>query len=480
MKQHGQKLKIAFYGLLLIIWASIVTGSSVYAQINKEKKIDKTFTGKQVLEVNHKYGDLEVRASNDNTVKVDARLSIEAKTEEDAQKVIDNFTMDFQEAGNKLTITTKFESITWNTINGRTSITFKDGTKVKGIENIELFFTLYVPKLQELTLSNKYDDIHIYDDLTTNLSVVLNSGVFQGENIKGNVSLDAKYSKMKLKNTSGNADINLYDTDVEMGNAQAVKLFSKYSGITMGAINGITHESYDDNVSIGVNTGELSLKTKYSEYTIKGATKANINSYDDVIDVGNVKGALDIETKYSNFKVGSFTNATIISNDDDFVMGGGAKSTLKAESKYSEFRIDKLDQVEFTSSYDDQFEIDQLGIFKASTKYGEFTIGQLEKSLSMVTNDDNLTVKQLGSGFTGATLGGKYSTFNLNIPSGLKYQLDAKLTYGKISYPEANFDLSVHIEKGSTKEIKGKVKGASDASPKITIEDAYDCEVYLN
>lgn len=479
MEQHGQKLKIAFYGLFAFLWVSIFSISSVYAQVNKEKKIDKTFTGKHVLEVNHKYGDMEVRASSDNSIKVDVRLSIEAKTEEDAQKVADNFKMDFQESGENLAITTNFETSNWNTNNGITSIEFKDGSKVRGLKNIELFFTLYVPRLERLKLSNKYDDIRIYDDLTTDLSVELNSGVFQGENIKGNVTLDGKYSKMKMKNASGNIKVNLYDTDLDMGNAQKVDIISKYSGVILGDIAGITHDSYDDNVKVGVNTGEFTLKTKYSEYTINGATKADINSYDDVIDVGDVKGGLMIETKYSNLKVGTFTNATINSYDDDIILGGGEKSNLKVESKYSQYNISKLDQLEFTGSYDDEMNISELGSFKAISKYSEFTIDRLDKSLSLSSNDDDLSVGQFGPKFTGATLDGKYSTFDLKLPSGFKYQLEATMTYGKIEYPQDNFEYRVHIEKGDTREIKGKIKGATDSSPKIVITDAHDCQVYL-
>lgn len=477
--EKGQKLKITFQKWLAVTLLMGFSISIVQAQVSRDRTFDKQFSGKQQVEVNHKYGDLEVRASNDNSTKVNIKFSVEAKTEQDAEKVLNHLNMEFNEVGGQLTINTRFDAKNWITNNGITSIEFDDGSKVKGIKNIELFFTLYVPKLKQLKLSNKYDDIRVEDDLSTDLTVELNSGVFQGENLKGNITLNGKYSKMKMKNVSGDAKVNLYDTDAEIGNTQVVDMVSKYSGVTLGDINGLTYDSYDDNVKIGINKGELSLKTKYSEFVIGGATKANVNSYDDVIDLGDVKGDVTVVTKYSNLKIGTFTNANINSYDDDFILGGGEKSTIKAESKYSQYKINKLSDLEFTGSYDDQLDIDQLGSFKAISKYTEFSIGRLEKSLSLTSHDDDLDVGQLGTGFTGATLAGKYSTFQIDVPSGLKYQLEATMKYGKLVYPEDEFEFQVLIEKSDTRQIKGKIKGASDSSPKIVITDAHDCQVYL-
>lgn len=465
--------------LFALAFMVVVGVPSVFAQADKELKINKQFTGKHIVEVNHLHGDLEVRASNDNAVKVNIVFSVEAESEEEAKKVLDHLKMEFQESGDRLTINTKFDAKSWNTNNGITSIEFKDGATVRNLENIELFFTLYVPKLDQLILANKYDDIRIEDDLTTDLTVKLNSGVLQAENVKGDIVLEGKYSKMKMKNIAGNAKVNLYDTDAEIGNSKSVNISSKYSGVTLGDVTEITYDSYDDNVKIGTNSGALALTSKYSEFVIVGATKATIKSYDDVIDLGDIKGTIGIETMYSNFRVGSFTSGRISSNDDVFIMEGGEKADLKVNSKYSEFKLNKLNNIDFESSYDDQLDINQLGSLTTNSKYGEYTINKLEKNIAFVSMDDNLKVREVGSGFTGATLSGKYSTFELNLPSGLKYQLDVTLTHGKIIYPENNFEYGVHIEKGSSKEIKGKIKGASDGSPKIVVQEAYDCQVYL-
>ena len=473
MKKNGKVKKMASLFLLFFLLGTLE------AQVVRNKNFNEQFSGKRIVEVNHRYGDLDVQVSDDNTVRANINFMVEAKTSEDVETIINNLEMEFYEKGDQLTINTKFETENWNTINGKTSIHFKNGTRVKGIKVIKIHFTLFVPKLEELRLSSKYDNIIIHDNIDTQLKVRLHSCKLRAGTINGNMFLEGKYGKMTLGDVTGNLDLNLYDTNIEMGSAKKVNLKSKYSNIKMGDIAGLVHESHDDNVSIKNNNGELVLTSKYSEYEIGGATKANIKSYDDDIEMGDIQGELVLESQYSVIRMATFANARIDSKDDVFIARGNEKGHLMLKSKYSEFKIASLNSIAFESSYDDKIKIGQLGSLKGNSKYSEFVIDRLEASIDVYSYDDHLTVEQVAPSFKSVNFGGKYSTLELKMPPNMKYQLDARMTYGRILYPKQDFELETHIEEGSVIDLKGKIKGALDTSPKITIENAYDCHINL-
>ena len=84
------------FSSLTIILALLLISPGLYGQIKKEKKVDKTFSGKEVVRIMHSHGPINVRKSNSNEVKISVVLSLEAKTTEDAQIALDNFDVNIE------------------------------------------------------------------------------------------------------------------------------------------------------------------------------------------------------------------------------------------------------------------------------------------------------------------------------------------------------------------------------------------------
>ena len=90
------------------------------AQKERTKEVDRSFSGKQMVMVDHRHGPLKVFKSNDGQVRVEAVLSVEAKSESDAQLVLDRFDIEVKEQADMLRLTTKFEVKNWSTTNNET------------------------------------------------------------------------------------------------------------------------------------------------------------------------------------------------------------------------------------------------------------------------------------------------------------------------------------------------------------------------
>ncbi len=431
------------FGLVLL--ALFLFLPTLIAQIEKDKVIEKEFDlgDNGIVKIDHRYGLLKVVKSSNNKVKVSARMRMEGSDEEDIQKALDQFDLNLNELGSQLTVETDLNIKNWQGWNNRITLTFKDGTKVKGLKKFKAEMLVAIPDLKSLMLKNKYEDIIIDHNLNGDLEINLYDGDLEGHNIGGNFEMEIKYGKAVVGNTQ-NADITLYDSKMELGDAKTVKLRSKYSKYSVGT------------------TEELTIK-----------------AYDDKMELGNVKGQLSIEDKYSDIQLANFSNARLDIYDAN-ITGKEGKMIDIDGSKYSKYRFEQVGSLDIDRSYDDEFVIEDLeNLDVAASKYSEFIMDKLSGKLELYSSyDDKVAVQTIQASFKGLKLDGKYTKVNLDIPFEVKYQLDINTTHGSVTFPEAAFESQYYKEKGSTLEVRGKMKGATNDSPKVLVK-GYDCKIVL-
>lgn len=413
---------------------------SLRAQIERTKSVNKSFSAKEIVKLDHRYGPLEVRASQDGKIRFEANIVVKAQNEADAQKVLDQFDVAASERGNTLDMLTKFDVSTWNTSNDRTKLKFKNGEKVSNLREVKIDFVLYTTKLNELHLKNKYDEISLSDNLTSNLSVVLYSGRINVGNISGKLDVDLKYSKGDFGDFA-DAELLLYDCNLNFGNGKAV-----------------------------------SLNSKYSELQFKNLASINMLSYDDKIQAGDVTGNITVNDKYSDIAFGHFGAARMDIYDSNINLTDGGDLQLK--SKYSTMKARSLGNLHFELSYDDEVIVESVKYLRADSKYTSFKIAAISDGLNIISYDDEVEIGQINGPLKDSNFNGKYTNLTLFLNSETKYRLEANLTYGKLIYPEEDFDTQIYKEQNDRLEFKGKVKGATEESPKIEIT-SYDGKIVL-
>lgn len=430
-------MKNAFNILILCV---LVTSFS-YAQEEQEKTINKSFSGKQQVSVTHRYGPLQVVKSGDGQVRMTATLSARTKEAGDMTQLEKQFDLEIVESANLLDIRTKFDIENWNSRNGIISLKFKDGSKLKQVKDLKITFLLEVPNLEQLSLTNKYDEILIREDLNADLNITLYDGRLQTANISGQLVIDTKYSKGQIGNFA-DGELKFYDSDFNLGSGKNVKLTSKYSKLEFEDISSLV-----------------------------------IQSYDDKINWNNVEGDLSIIDKYSDFVGGNFNNGRLDLYDSQITLKKG--KDLQAKSKYTKFRLGDVQSLSFELSYDDKVEIGSIGQLKTTSKYTDYNIGQLKSSLTISSYDDDFEIERFVGPLEEISFKGKYTDINLTLPSSTEYRLEAYAKYGKLQYPTASVETSFYKEKNEELEVKGKTKNANDNSPLISI-NSYDGKVILN
>ncbi len=251
--RRNVKFKFKFPGLLILMLLLQVPG---FAREYKSKTISKTLDAKPNMYVLHKYGPLQIEASNDGKVHFEATLTFDANSEADAKEVFEHFDVRVGEAGNEIVIETDFDIKSWNQTFGSISLRFGDGTKIKNISKLKINMVVKIPKIEYLKLKNKYDKIKIINSLDHDLEVELYEGQLNAKNVNGQLNLSLKYSQAEVGNFN-QAKIELYECSLNMGNGKQANINSKYSRWTLGSIQSLVVDAYEGKGEAGLIKGHL-------------------------------------------------------------------------------------------------------------------------------------------------------------------------------------------------------------------------------
>lgn len=419
---------ICMVGLILVHF-------NLSAQIEKVKTIDKSFAVQKgaLVQISHQKGAMYVKKSMTNKVEVRLYVLVEGNKEEDAEKMLNTINIEHNGNGkSQLEITTKTNATNWTKINGVSTVKLNTGTKLRGIQEMQVDMEVSVPEGVNLKLMNKYDNISL-EEIEANVEISNYNGNIETQDIKGDLTLDLKYGNATIGNVK-DADVVIYESKVVMGNCNSLKLNSKYSRHTFSKIKNADIESYEGNFEISDVQGKLNVNDKYSVWTIGAAESAKIKSYDGEWTIGSI--------------------------EDLFV-----------RSKESEFTIGSTENVDCEKSYQDEFKIGTLGILKcSSSKYTEVEIGTLKKGIYVTeTYNGEFEITKVLSSFEGAEFTGKRSDLELPL-NGLKYQLEVDMKNGDISLEEDDLDAGFISDRNGQLQIKGKMNRANDRSPKVIIK----------
>src|ERR1700744_1157114 len=221
--------------------------------------------GNDKLEIENKYGRVNVNTWNKNEVKVDVQIKGDASDNETAQKMIDAISISDSKSGDVVSFRTNFgngSSSIWNLFNN-----MNDRHKV------EVNYTIYMPSTMSLSLSNKYG------------AVVLPS-------LSGKVSIDNSYGSLTaraLTNPSNEFNFHYYEVNIEELEGGSINL--GYGSLKLG------------------NVGRLEANVSYAPIDIeKLNTSGSINAkYGGGVKISEIsKGLknLDVDAKYSSVNIG--------------------------------------------------------------------------------------------------------------------------------------------------------------------------------
>lgn len=435
--KYTSKFKAFFLTVLILFPFAMI----LQAQESYEQKLtfESDFTPDGTVDLTNRSFDAEIKTWGNSSIELQMDVKIKAKNREDIDKTIEAIkSIEFEKRNSNFYINTVFwESMVSNTNHKIKLIT---GEKVV-LKDFEIQITLFVPKTISMNLDNKYADIKM-DEIAGGANLKIYSGKLYAESFGEAVKMELRYSKAFLKNLP-EANLELYDSDIEMATCGNLDLKSKYSKIEVGRTGDFTFDSYDDKINLG-DLGVFAGTAKYSDFVTGTSEKLDFDLYD------------------CNLKTGKTGDAV-------------------GQSKYGEFEIGGANTVTLSSSYDDTFTFGPIeGLECNESKYSDFEIEWLKNSLKLESYDDNLKIEKVSPSFSQISIQGKYGDYRISIPEPAQCRLLIDMKYGKIDYPEEKFQRKTYINDNNQLFLDANSKNSTEAVTGIIEIKGYDNRIFIN
>jgi len=288
MKMKFSQYKYYFLVFLLIIGSKI---DSKPKQTEKKKIVEKVYSvgNGTSLEIENKFGYVEVNNWDKSEIKITVEIISNSKNEKRAQEHLERINIDFSEGNSSITCSTNFDNI-----------------KSKNGEGFEVNYTIYMPAINPLSITNKFGDVRM-DDRFGNLNLNVGYGSIKAGNVNGNSSIKVSFGKAEL-DVIKDGKIEVKYSNMQLEEADNIEVVQSFSDIELGKIKVLKLESKYGDVEID-EVDDINASVQFSGFGIGALNKSLIatTSY-----VGNFKlnklaktfTVVDIEGKFGSFNIG--------------------------------------------------------------------------------------------------------------------------------------------------------------------------------
>ena len=334
-----------FIGLLtVLLFGTGLTATAEGPQREFIKNINREFktNAKGMTAIYNRNGKVVVKTWNENKVKIDISIVVNANNQETANKIFDRIKVNF-------TNTTGY-------VKAETVITSdgKKGNYKKG-NDYKINYEVWMPTGNQLDLKNKYGNNYI-DQLNGKLTAEIKYGDIRCDGVRNNVNLLIGYGNANL-NETGNLMGQLSYSELYVKKAEDIQLDSKYSELNIDKARLLQVTSKYDDFQLGM-IDDLRLQTKYADIAVSKARDAFVTAQYTDIEMGVLSNQLDVSLTYGDLKIDQ--------------MSKGFKE-VKLNTKYADVHLDieqgAAYQFDTESSYTD-LQFPSSATFKRKSKNG--------------------------------------------------------------------------------------------------------------
>ncbi|MFT5749887.1 MAG: hypothetical protein ACI93S_001160 [Ancylomarina sp.] len=294
--------------LLLLICIGL--SSQVFASDDYIKSFDGKYAVKAgyQLTIENKYGDIEIKNWEVDSVVIKATITAHASSESKAEYLFKGIEINMDQIGETIMAFTEMQK------------NFKTGNK------FSIDYEVFMPEYMQISLNNKFGDIYI-NTVKAKTNINLSYGNLLAEkflypNEKPLSSINLSYAKATI-NECNRTKLTLKYSKMNIGTSETLIVVSRFSKLHL-----------DNNIS-------LIADSKYDAFSIMNTESVLITKgqYSD-IKIDNVSRNLNLSLRYGNCKVENVaSDFESISIDNQYVpsriiIAEGASYMLEAETKY--------------------------------------------------------------------------------------------------------------------------------------------------
>lgn len=343
MNMNRFKITGLIAGIILLIPFLVAAQFTESKQISKRYKI----SPETRIEITNKYGNIKINTWEKDSVVFDIKIKVEDKKLSRLEKQISGIDFDFINSQHFIIARTKVGEN--RTILEKEVLNFKESV-LQADGKIEIDFTVWMPKNNQLKVENKFGDIYV-DDFNGDIDINLSNGNLKAHDFRGKANLklsfgDATVNQMK----TGQLDCNY--SEVYIKKADKLQVVSKSSDFEITEITELNADSRRDKFRIQL-IDVLSARGSFSNYRISELTESlNLNTeYGDLDAIKIMAGfkSVYVESKSTDIDL-SFNEKSEFGFE---ILGTKTQSnfTKKMEIKKEEVLDEKEKKVKITGNF---------------------------------------------------------------------------------------------------------------------------------
>ena len=258
----------------IIIFLNLLPFCMAFSQNSLEtRNYLKTFpVGREsVLEVDNKYGTIEITSWNKDSAFIRAEIKATAPNQSKLEKMFDGISVNITATGNLLLARTQFTqniNALFENFKGMTNKVIEYNSKV------EINYFINVPEYLNLRIENRYGDVFI-------------------EKNTGDFSLSISNGSFKADSPGKKSTLNLSFCDATITNLKSGSIDASFSEVSLNDVE------------------KISLKSISSKYRINKAAEVKIESRRDDFVIDQV-GILEGNSYFTNFEIKSLVKTVIL------------------------------------------------------------------------------------------------------------------------------------------------------------------------
>lgn len=314
-----------YFGIISILamCISFILPHQAMAQFTDSKEIKKEFrVGPETrIEISNKYGKVELNTWNKDSVIIDIKIKVEEKKLSKLEKSMEEIDFDFTNSQHFLVART--------TVGENRSqlekelLKFKE-TLLQSDGNVEINYTVWLPKTNILRVENKFGDIFI-DDFDGEVEINLSNGNLKSHDFSGKTNITLSFADATInKIKTGRLDCNY--SDLYIREAESLQINSKSSTFEILEIKDIDIDSRRDKFRIRL-ADLVEADGSFSNF--------RINELTDRLTLRADYGDLDIEKTAPDF-----SNIYIDSKSTDINLYFNAESNFGFEITHIKSEVD--------------------------------------------------------------------------------------------------------------------------------------------
>ncbi len=325
----------------------------------------------------NKYGSVNVKTWDKNSVKIDVTIVVNAKSQREADVTFQNINVNFISTwGYAKAETMIAEGMNYGNDNWWPKKTCSDDFKIN--------YEVWMPVTNQLDLKNKFGNAWVAA-LKGKLIAEIKYGDLRAEAISNDVDLNIGYGKAwfaRMNNLSGQACY----AELNITEARDIQLDTRYSETRVDKANNLRITSKYDDFDFG-NIEELRLQTKYANLRSNNIRTAFITAQYSDMDFITVREGVDADMFHGTLGINAlsrnFTNVNVVGKYAGVTVAveRGAVYRFDAEVDFADAHVPNAATVKNRSDSGDRETVkgylgteSAKGLVKARLTYGDFVI----------------------------------------------------------------------------------------------------------